>query len=183
VLAQSVAAYSDFRPGCKRRRAEASGDELGEKQAMTMLPITLTIAGAAALINIWLALRISHVRRLNHVSIGHGGNEALETRMRSHANFVEYTPLFLILLGLVEAARGPQTWLWIAAILFMLARLAHPFGMERPAPNALRMGSVAITWLCLLGLAVYALVLPYLERSRPAPISYATSPAEGAKLS
>jgi hypothetical protein len=150
---------------------------------MTMLPITLTIAGAAALINVWLGLRISHVRRLNRVSIGHGGNEAVETRMRAHANFIEYTPLFLILLGLVEAARGPQTWLWVVAILFILARLAHPFGMERPAPNALRMGGVAITWLCLLGLAVYALVLPYLERSQPAPISYAMSAPKGAKLS
>jgi uncharacterized membrane protein YecN with MAPEG domain len=150
---------------------------------MTTLPITLTIAGAAALINVWLALRISHLRRLNHISIGHGGNEAVETRMRAHSNFVEYTPLFLILLGLVEAARGPQTWLWIVAILFILARLAHPFGMDRPAPNALRIGGVAITWLCLLGLAAYALVIPYQKGSATPPVSYTASEPGGTKLS
>jgi hypothetical protein len=150
---------------------------------MTTLTITLTIAGAAALINVWLALRVSHVRRLDRVSIGDQGNARVGARMRAHANFVEYTPFFLILLGLVEAARGSEAWLWGVAIAFILSRLAHPFGMERPAPNFLRMAGVGITWLCLLGLAAYALTLPYLERSRPAPVSYAASLPEPAKLS
>lgn len=126
-----------------------------------ILPITLTIAGAAALINIWLALRVSQLRRLNHVSIGDGGNKQIAGRMRAHANFVEYTPFFLILLGLIEAARGSDTWLWGAAIPFILARLAHPFGMERKAPNALRIVGVAVTWLVLLGLAIYAILISY----------------------
>ena len=65
-----------------------------------MLPITLTIAGAAALLNVWLGLRVSRLRRQYNVSIGHGGKSALATRTRSHSNFIEYTPFFLILLGL-----------------------------------------------------------------------------------
>jgi uncharacterized membrane protein YecN with MAPEG domain len=163
-----------------------AGDAAGEKQAMT-LPITLTIAGAAALISIWLALRVSLLRRRDRVSIGHGGNAAIEGRMRAHANFVEYTPFFLILLGLIEAARGSQTWLWIAAILFILGRLAHPFGMERPAPNALRIVSIVVTWGVLLGLAAYAISIPYLQRTQPSGIQYAVlqapSPSTGTKLS
>jgi hypothetical protein len=137
-----------------------------------ILPITLTIAGAAALLNIWLSLRVSHLRRLHKVSIGDGGHEGVRTRMRAHANFAEATPIFLILLGLIEFAKGSALWLWLAAILFILARLAHPFGMDRPAPNALRMGSVAVTWLVLLALGVYAIALPYLERA-PSRITYA----------
>jgi hypothetical protein len=142
---------------------------------MQTLPITLTIAGAAALINIWLALRVSHLRRLKRVLIGDEGDQQVAARMRAHANFIENAPLFLILLGLVEAAAGSATWLWAAAILFILARLAHPFGMERPAPNALRMGGTAITWLVLLGLAAYALALPYLERRGDVPVTYAAA--------
>jgi uncharacterized protein len=76
---------------------------------------------------------------------------------------VEYTPFFLILLGLIELARGSETWLWAAGILFVLGRLMHPFGMDRPAPNALRMGGTIITWLMLIGLAAYALSIPYTE--------------------
>jgi uncharacterized membrane protein YecN with MAPEG domain len=59
--------------------------------------------------------------------------------MRAHANFAEYTPIFLILLAAVELAVGASLWLWGIAILFILSRLAHPFGMERPAPNFLRL--------------------------------------------
>ena len=130
---------------------------------MDVLTITLTIAGAAALLNLWLGMRISQLRIRDKVSVGDGGNARIAARMRAHANFVEYVPTFLILLGLVELARGTQTWLWAVGILFVLGRLMHPFGMDRPAPNLLRMGGTAITWLTLAGLAIYALSIPYTE--------------------
>ena len=133
-----------------------------------MLPITLTIAGAAALLNVWLGLRVSRLRRQYNVSIGHGGKSALATRTRSHSNFIEYTPFFLILLGLVEMARGSELWLWGAAILFILARLLHPFGMDKPERVWMRTVGVAVTWTVLLGLAAYAIAIPYLERERAA---------------
>ena len=139
------------------------------------LPISLTIAGAAALINVWLGTRVSQVRLSDKVSVGDGGNPRVACRMRAHANFVEYTPFFLILLALVELARGPAMWLWGVAILYVLARLAHPFGMDRPAPNKIRVGAMVVTWLVLIGLALYALSIPYLDRARPAPVTYAAA--------
>jgi uncharacterized protein len=150
-------------------------------QAMDVLTITLTIAGAAALLNLWLAMRVSQLRIRNKVSIGDGGSPAVAARMRAHANFVEYTPFFLILLGLIELARGSETWLWAAGILFVLGRLMHPFGMDRPAPNALRMGGTIITWLMLIGLAAYALSIPYTEPRIVETIAAtaAVSPAAG----
>ena len=50
----------------------------------------------------------------------------------------------------------------------MLGRLAHPFGMDRPAPNPLRVGGMVATWMPMLGLAVYALTLTY-DRGRSGP--------------
>lgn len=132
---------------------------------MTILPITLTIAAAAALINIWLAMRISRVRLASKVSIGDGGVPALATRMRAQANFVEYTPLFLILLGLVELAHGSATWLWLVAIVYIVCRILHAFGMDRPAPNPYRAIGIGGTLLATLALAGYALATPYLSRS------------------
>jgi uncharacterized membrane protein YecN with MAPEG domain len=131
------------------------------------LPITLTIAGACALLSIWLALRVSHLRRLRKVSIGDGGDERVATRMRAHANFAEYTPIFLILLAAVELAVGASLWLWGIAILFVLSRLAHPFGMERPAPNFLRIAGTALTWLALLALGAWAIALTYMRSAEP----------------
>ena len=140
---------------------------------MTVLPITLTIAAAAALINIWLGIRVSQLRIRDKVPIGDAGNNRVTCRMRAHANFIEYTPIFLILLAVVELARGSETWRWGVAILYVLGRLAHPFGMDRPAPNPLRMGGTIVTWVVLVGLAGYALTIPYSQSGRPAPVSYA----------
>ena len=136
------------------------------------LPITLTIAAAAVLINIWLGTRVSRLRLRHKVSVGDAGNEAIACRMRAQANFVEYTPLFLILLALIELSQGSRAWLWGVAIVYILGRLAHPFGMDRPAPNKLRMIGILITWAVLIGLALYALSIPYLDAPR-ATVTYA----------
>ncbi len=149
---------------------------------MTMLPVALTIAGAAALLNLWLGLRVSLLRRRHGVALGSGGNPAVEARMRAHANFAEYAPMFLILLLLVELAGAPAGWLWAAGILFVLARLLHPFGMDRPGANALRAAGIIGTWAALLGLAVAALALPYTARSEAPALSYASA-ASGTKPS
>jgi len=132
-----------------------------------ILPITLTIAGAAALLNLWLAIRIGRIRSAQKVFMGDGGNEALIGRMRAQANFVEYTPFFLILLGLVEMARGTNFWLWIVGALYILARIAHALGMDvqnsRATQQRLRGAGILITMVALLGLAIYALTIPYLS--------------------
>ena len=146
---------------------------------MTMtLPITLTIAAGAALINIWLGTRISRLRLRHQVSVGDAGNPLIVNRMRAQANFVEYTPFFLILLAAVELAVGSPTWLWAVAILYIVGRLLHPFGLDRPAPNPLRMVGILLTWLVLAGLAIYALVLATTHRPKPA-ITYAAATQVG----
>ena len=148
---------------------------------LILLPITLTMAAAAALLHIWLSVRVSHLRRLHRISIGDDGNLAVRTRMRAHGNFAENTPIFLILLALIELAIGSEIWLWGAAILFILARILHAFGMDRPAPNALRIGGVALTWLALLGLAGFAVYLSYGDTSSRGPIQL--SPVQRAEVS
>jgi uncharacterized protein len=141
-----------------------------------ILPITLTITGAAALLNIWLARRVGQMRMAHKISIGDGGNEALIARMRAQANFVEYTPFVLILIGLIELADGSRLWLWIVGVVYILARIAHGFGMDRPRPDPLRLRMIGVmaTGLILLGLALYAIVLPYLHQAQ-ASITYASS--------
>ena len=125
-----------------------------------MLPITLMTAGAAAILNLWLAMRTGAVRTKAKVSIGDGGNEMLIRRMRAHANFVEYAPFILILIGLLEFTTGTSLWLWIASALFLIARIAHPLGMD--GLPAGRMAGTLLTFLLLLGLGGYAVALPFL---------------------
>lgn len=128
---------------------------------MQTLPITLTIAAAAALLNVWLGFRISQIRHRLKILLGDGGNPALIARMRAQTNFAEYAPLFLILLGAIELAEGTKLWLWAASAVFILGRIAHAIGMDRPAPNRLRMGGIAVSTTALIVLAIYAITIPY----------------------
>jgi len=126
-----------------------------------LLPVTLTIAAAAAVLALWLALRIARIRVSDKVMIGDAGQPLLTARMRAHANFVENAPFVLILLGLVELAGGSTAALWVIGAVFVVARVAHALGMERPTPNPLRAGGALATWLLMAVLAAWALSLAY----------------------
>ena len=124
-----------------------------------ILPIALSAAGAAAIINLWLAIRVGQVRTKEKVMIGDGGNENVIRRMRAHANFTEFTPFILILIALIELATGTSTWLWIISSLFLVGRLLHAFGMDGFMPG--RMIGTIITMLSLLGLGGYSLYVAH----------------------
>lgn len=127
---------------------------------MIMLPIALTTAGAAALVNFWLSWRIAQLRVSEKISVGDGGNMRLIARMRAQLNFAEYAPVVLILVALIEAARGSPLWLWIVAGLFIVGRVLHGLGMD-----GLMLGrSIAmfLTAPIMIGLGIYALVIPFL---------------------
>ena len=121
-----------------------------------ILPITLTIGAAAAVLHIWLAARVSQLRSRHKVSIGDAGNEALIRRMRAHANYGENLPVVLILLALLELAGGDARILWGAAILFILSRILHAFGMDRRSPSRLRAFGMIGSTIALVLLAGYA---------------------------
>ena len=144
---------------------------------MVTLPITLVTAGGAAIINFWLAMRVGKARQASGVSIGDGGDQRLTARMRAQANFVEYAPFILILIGLIEFTSGPSLWLWIASVAFLLARVAHPFGMD--GVRYCRMAGIAVTMLLLLGLGLYAIALPLRAGSVTSAPSMEVAPPRG----
>jgi uncharacterized protein len=124
-----------------------------------LLPISLTIAAAAALLNIWLSIRIGAIRTKEKISIGDGGHEPLIRRMRAQANFLENTPFVLILFAVIELATGFQTWLWIVGAAYIVGRIAHALGMDGVA-GARILGTLT-TMLTLAILAIYAIYLVY----------------------
>ena len=128
---------------------------------MISLPITLTMAAGAALVNIWLMIRCGQARTKGKVSIGDGGDESLIRRMRAHANFVESAPFVLILIVALEASGLSGVWLWYVGILFIAGRLAHGLGMDGGTFGKGRMLGTLISMLTLLGLAGYALFCVY----------------------
>lgn len=126
------------------------------------LPVTLAAAGAAALINLWLAARIVRIRLTQRIAHGDGGDTRLARRMRAHSNFVEYTPIILILIAAIEWTAGTSLWLALAGGAFILGRIAHPIGMDGFLP-ARQFGTVVtLTVTALLGIA--AIALPFAQK-------------------
>jgi uncharacterized membrane protein YecN with MAPEG domain len=126
---------------------------------MFFLPVTLTSAGAAALLNLWLAIRVIQLRYADKVMTGDGGSPRLVARMRAQMNFVEYTPFILILIGLIELAQGTRLYLWVIAAVYLLGRVLHGFGMDGWRPG--RAIGALTTFLTLAGLGLYAAWLGY----------------------
>ena len=135
---------------------------------MIILPISLTIAAGAALLNLWLSIRVGRVRTKEKVFVGDGGNELVTRRMRAHSNFVENTA---ILLALVELGLGSSMWLWGVGALYLVGRILHAIGMDGMMWG--RMVGTIITMLTQLGLALGALAIVYLT-----PVSVTTTEIE-----
>jgi uncharacterized membrane protein YecN with MAPEG domain len=129
---------------------------------LTLMPVSLLLAGALALVNLWLTWRVGQVRRSEHVSVGDGGNERVVRRMRAHANFAENAPIVLILVALIEANSGGGWWLAGAAALFLIARVAHPLGMD--GAGHARVFGAGATMLVQLVLALWAVSIPLLAQ-------------------
>ena len=133
-----------------------------------ILPITLTVAAAAAIVNIWLAVRIVGIRVKQNILVGDGENPVLQARMRAQANFVEYAPFILILIAAIELADGSTLLLWVLGVIFIVARLAHGLGMSIARSNPLRAGGALGTWIVLIVLAGWAVLIAW-QGERPAP--------------
>ena len=125
------------------------------------LHIALISTALAALINIWLALRILRMRIAGKVIHGDGGDLALARRMRAQANFIEYTPIFLILV-LVLQLYGRSGWvLGLSALAFLMGRVVHAIGMDLDRTNAARMVGMIVTFTVLVALALAALLAAF----------------------
>jgi uncharacterized membrane protein YecN with MAPEG domain len=127
---------------------------------VTPIPITLGAAGLLGLVYLALTVAVVRGRITKKILLGDGtdtGAADLRAPIRAHANFAEYVPLALILLGGLEIAGVPRWLLLLLAALLVVGRLLHPFGMARPAPNLYRAGGAILTWT-MIGIASIAAV-------------------------
>jgi len=123
---------------------------------MTLLPVTLASAAAAAVLNIWLSIRIGAVRQALGISVGDGGNESLQRRMRAQLNYVENTAFVLVLIAAIELSGAGRQWLAYVAAAYFIGRVLHGFGMDGGNLGWGRMVGTLATMLVQLGLAVVA---------------------------
>jgi uncharacterized membrane protein YecN with MAPEG domain len=123
-----------------------------------MLPITLATASAFTLLCLILGLRVSQRRGKLNLNFGDGGDAEMTMRIRAHGNLIEYAPILLIVLALMELAGANKTVLASAAGLFVLLRIAHGIGTSKGVLVLRAIGSLG-SYLMLLAAGVYGLML------------------------
>lgn len=123
------------------------------------VPITALYAGILALILTALAINVTVHRWRVRVPIGQGKDPLMQRIVRVHGNATEYVPVALLLMLVYELNGGRGSWLHLAGIIFVAARLLHAWGLSyTAAPNLSRAVGQTLTWAVIIGLAVLNLL-------------------------
>ncbi len=125
-----------------------------------MAQITLLYGGLLALWFFILSVRVIQGRfGAGSPSLGDGGNPVMLRRIRAHANFAEYVPLVLVLMGFLEISGAAAWQLHVIGAALLLGRLLHGYALAFTAQFAFgRTAGIALTFMSLLvaaGLACY----------------------------
>nr|WP_310522621.1 MAPEG family protein [Polymorphobacter sp.] len=124
--------------------------------------VTLVTSGLCGLLYFWLSWRVVQVRQKAQVSLGDGGDGLLLQRIRAHANFAEYVPFCLILMGAIEVSSlAVSPYLAAAGLGLVAVRVSHAIGMAKEGANPYRVVGAAGTWIIMVSLSVWALGLGF----------------------
>ena len=107
------------------------------------MPITAFYAALLALLFIYLSARVIGQRRTARVEIGPGQDPELFRRMRVHANFAEYVPYAIVLIGLAESLKAPSMLLHGLGATLLIARLIHAYGLSQ-TPHVVRLRALGM---------------------------------------
>ncbi|GEQ97184.1 hypothetical protein JCM17844_08210 [Iodidimonas gelatinilytica] len=127
------------------------------------LPITLAAASLLGLVHLFLVVRNalarpSKIENGTYVEQSPEKAAILEHRMRVVANFTEYAPLGLILLGLLESSQAPHLLVLGLAIILVLGRILHAWGFSHtPGYSFGRLWGTLLTWFSITGLSLSGL--------------------------
>jgi len=121
--------------------------------------ITGLYAGILGFLYIALTVRVIHGRWKYRVGIGTGQNPDLALRIRVHGNFMEFAPIALGLIALVEIGGASPAQLHALGATLVIGRLLHVWGLGRSAgTSAGRMIGTTLTQLVIFAASVGAVV-------------------------
>jgi uncharacterized membrane protein YecN with MAPEG domain len=96
------------------------------------LPITALYAGILMIFALVLSAKAGSFRGKSGISILFGDpvNTELAQRVRVHQNFLEYVPMAIILMGILELNGGNSTFLHVFGVVLIISRYAHAIGLK-----------------------------------------------------
>jgi len=129
-------------------------------QLISMPELTMLYGAIFGLMSIAISSRAGLLRGKTKISIGDGGNQEMLLAMRRHANFVEYVPLALIIIAMMEMNRAPDHAIHGLAGALVVARIAHAFGLHHSnIMTGGRIGGAMLTALVTVVASIWSIAL------------------------
>jgi uncharacterized membrane protein YecN with MAPEG domain len=116
---------------------------------MVFLPITSLFVAAFSVALIVLSVPVTMRRLKVGEMVGDSVDEILRQRIRAQGNFIEYVPLGVIGMGLVEAHAAPAWMVLIVGGALASGRVLHAIGMLH-ASGPMRGFGMILTYLAIL---------------------------------
>lgn len=125
--------------------------------------ITGFYASLLAICYLYLSILVIKARRSAKISLGDGGDTALQRMTRAHANFSEYVPITLLLAVCLEINTRFDIVVHIACALLLFGRLTHAYGLRHHiGASWQRVVGMLSTFAAMLILSLANLVWLYL---------------------
>lgn len=121
--------------------------------------ITLLYGSILGVLLLFMSVRVMLLRRSHAVGLGAGQHRDLEKAIRAHANLIEYAPLALILIALLEQNAAPAWQLHGLGATLVAGRFLHAWGLSRHSGVSFgRAVGMLGTMLVILAAAVLGLM-------------------------
>ncbi len=123
--------------------------------------VTALYASLLTVLMIWLAFEVIKQRKLNQIAHADGGVESLQVARSAQSNAMDYIPITVILMGLLEM-NGASVWLiHVTGWVFIIGRIIHAKGILGRNLTGRKQGMI-MTLLSMVSLIVLNLVyLPF----------------------
>lgn len=124
------------------------------------MPVAITALYAAilGLLLIALSARCARLRGKTHIGIGYEGSDELSRAVRVHGNFIEYVPIAVTLMALVELNGGPSLLVHGLGLALVIGRLLHAWGLSGSVGVSVgRVAGTIATWATIGVGALFAI--------------------------
>ncbi|MGB0570600.1 MAG: MAPEG family protein [Alphaproteobacteria bacterium] len=114
---------------------------------------TMLVAALLGLMKLALGVSVTKYRLQNKIMWGDASDGGMARRIRAHANFTEWVPGTLILLGLIEMMGVSPIIIAVLGAMLIIARCLHALGLMGNAESFNRATGIVINW-ATLGLSI-----------------------------
>ncbi|MGP1924067.1 MAG: MAPEG family protein [Arsenophonus sp. NEOnobi-MAG3] len=117
----------------------------------------------SALILFKLSFEVIKLRTQYQVTYGDGGFSELQTAIRVQGNAIEYIPISMLLLLMMEMNGAPVLAIHLCGLIFIIARIFHYFGLKHRERTWCHFSQITTLSSMILMILVNIYYLPWIQ--------------------